>query len=715
MRKIFISVVLSFSTMFATEWGYQGGSSATDMDPKIAVSPNGDLFVCGGTTGNLYRTNNNSSWDVFFEVINSETGSKFVAGIQFGNSNENDNCYAVATDSSSNMYIAGYVTGAIFGTVIGANDMFIAKYSNRGTKIWGKQFGSSAYDTVRGLVIDEQGNIYISGYTSGNFGGTIVGTYDAYVAKYDNNGNQIWISQFGLSNKSTYGFNVDLDSDGNVYLLGQTDGDLFATNTVNRDIFIVKYSNNGTKIWGKQYSSSGYETAYNLKVDSFGNIYVTGSTSGDLFASNIGGNDMFFAKYDNDGNQVWGKQFGDPDNDYGSAIGIDPYGYIYFGGYSYTLFDGGLGSFDVFVLKYNQNGDLIQTRNFGTSAADYIKSLAFDNLGNLYVAGNTTGDLFSTNAGGTDFYVRRYDFINMVSEASLDLSNYKRVKLGFLQNLATDSDIVSKVTNDFADGTISIGNRFTENDILLQYDFNTSENIYATVTNSDDVLKIRGNTYNNLVLKVNDIHFENTNLASEEFPILEDLGEFPIEYEKWNLITMPKNFQTNSREFIKANKASSVWGWELNDSGNYNWINAPSRMVAGRGYWVKTNEDRFNIESLAVSDFNNTIIGDYDSSEINSSNLIELIKMMPKKHEWVLLGNGSSDINITSIAGNENNSTTFYFGDLINKNENCLSVSIFHWNAIDEVWINDYVDSEKTISTIPSLSGFWAKQHLCDN
>ncbi|EJF07195.1 hypothetical protein ThvES_00006710 [Thiovulum sp. ES] len=154
---------------------------------------------------------------------------------------------------------------------------------------------------------------------------------------------------------------------------------------------------------------------------------------------------------------------------------------------------------------------------------------------------------------------------------------------------------------------------------------------------------------------------------------------------------------------------------DFTNSGNYNWVNAPSRMVAGRGYWVKTNEERYNIKSLSVSDFNNTIIGDYNSSEINSSNLIELLKLMPKKHEWVLLGNGGNDINITSIAGTENNSTTFYFGDLINKNENCLSVVIFHWNATDEVWINDYVDSQKTVSTIPSFSGFWAKQTLCDN
>ncbi|EJF07194.1 hypothetical protein ThvES_00006700 [Thiovulum sp. ES] len=126
---------------------------------------------------------------------------------------------------------------------------------------------------------------------------------------------------------------------------------------------------------------------------------------------------------------------------------------------------------------------------------------------NLYVAGESNGNLFETNSGGADFYVKRYDFINMVSEASLDLSNYKRVKLGFLKNLASDSDIVSKVQDDLANGTISIGNQFME-DISLQYDFNTSEYIYATVVDTNDVLKIRGNTYNNLTLKVDDIHFK---------------------------------------------------------------------------------------------------------------------------------------------------------------------------------------------------------------
>ncbi|EJF07193.1 Beta-propeller repeat protein [Thiovulum sp. ES] len=349
---------MSFSTLFATEWGYQIGTPESDSEPRIVASPNGDLLVCGRTYGNLYSTNAGGS-DIFFERLNSETGNKIIAGKQLGSS-ENDQCYAIATDSSSNMYIAGCVSGANFGTFLGEFDGFIAKYNSSGTKIWGKQFGSSLDDIVKNMVIDKQGNIYISGYTRGSFGGALIGTIDTFIAKYDNSGNQIWVRKFGASGSTTYPeFAIDLDSDGNIYISGRTDADLFGTNAGSYDVWIVKYSNDGTRIWARQHGSAGSDYPYDLKVDSFGNIYIIGDTVGDFGAINAGSYDLFFAKYDNNGNQIWVKQFGGSDPDYGRAVEIDSFGYIYIGGYSYFEFGGGLGSFDAFVAKYDQNDRLI--------------------------------------------------------------------------------------------------------------------------------------------------------------------------------------------------------------------------------------------------------------------------------------------------------------------------------------------------------------------
>lgn len=114
---------------------------------------------------------------------------------QFGT--ENDDCGMVlAIDTSGNLYVAGMTSGTFPGqTSSGAQDVFLAKFNPAGCQLWVRQFGTSRHDFGNGVAVDTWGNIYVSGFTQGGtFPGQVnLGGEDAFLAKYDSNGNQIWI------------------------------------------------------------------------------------------------------------------------------------------------------------------------------------------------------------------------------------------------------------------------------------------------------------------------------------------------------------------------------------------------------------------------------------------------------------------------------------------------------------------------------------------
>ena len=102
---------------------------------------------------------------------------------QLGSSGD-DFSQGVATDSSGNVYISGSTRGALAGTNKGEYDAFVAKYNSSGKLLWKKQLGTSGYDSSSGVATDSNGNVYISGDTYGALAGTNKGSYDAWVAKY---------------------------------------------------------------------------------------------------------------------------------------------------------------------------------------------------------------------------------------------------------------------------------------------------------------------------------------------------------------------------------------------------------------------------------------------------------------------------------------------------------------------------------------------------
>jgi Beta-propeller repeat/RTX calcium-binding nonapeptide repeat (4 copies) len=207
-----------------------------------------------------------------------------------------DEPYATAVSVDGSIYAAGWSFANFGGLNQGAYDGAIAKLDPQGNVVWRRQLGSTDYDWIWGADTDSQGNLYVSGYTLGSLpGNTNAGSYDAFLAKYDKDGNPVWIKQFGTAGDD-HAFKLTIDSSDRIFITGYTDSNLGGTNAGAYDAWIARYDTNGDRQWVRQLGASEIDHGYDVTTDGNNNVYVTGITQGSLGSTNAGSFDGWIAK-----------------------------------------------------------------------------------------------------------------------------------------------------------------------------------------------------------------------------------------------------------------------------------------------------------------------------------------------------------------------------------------------------------------------------------
>ncbi|MBE9171193.1 SBBP repeat-containing protein [Pleurocapsales cyanobacterium LEGE 06147] len=396
------------------EEAQQIGTAGIDFVFNSTVDPDGNLYIGGGTSGSLGGPNTGPR-DAWVTKFDSNGNQQWIQ--QFGTDNS-ENVWALANDGD-NIYVVGNTSGDLAGiNKTGVDeDVYLSKFDSDGNQLWTRQFGSSTFDQSFAVATDSEGNIYQSGYTIGDVGGSnhnardIQPSTDSWLTKFDSDGNQLWTRQFGtVFNDDTYGLAIDKDD--NVFLGGWTLGDLGGTNAGVYDTWITKYDGDGNQLWVEQFGTPDYEFLWGLDTDNEGNVYASGWTLGDLGGANAGSYDTWVAKYDSDGNQQWIEQFGTSGDDgtFLDSLEVDSNNNIFLAGYTDSDLGGeNAGSYDVWVAKYDSNGNQQWIEQFGTPDYDYAGSISTDDFGNLYVTGVTEGSLGASNAGSYDPWVVKLD------------------------------------------------------------------------------------------------------------------------------------------------------------------------------------------------------------------------------------------------------------------------------------------------------------------
>ena len=289
-------------------------------------------------------------------------------------------------------------------------NIWMGKYDKNGNEKWKKQFKKSsenqAPDWVESITVDQEGNFYLTGFTDGFLGtegkDNLRAQDDAWVAKFDTNGKNLWSRQYSSIDVEK-AQDVVVDATGNVYVTGYTRDwvgyKIFGYYTVpqyENHAWVIKYDKDGNEKWieniGKGNNQNEFSTG--IAVDSKNNIYVTGKT--DAF------NKIWLRKYNDDGKKQWEEVFGTLQLDRNYDITVDQLDNIYISGDTYGNLGGDYkGSLDAWVVGYNSNGTEILSYQFASEGDERAHGVAVDSKQNIYVTGSSDGKLFNNAIGGS--------------------------------------------------------------------------------------------------------------------------------------------------------------------------------------------------------------------------------------------------------------------------------------------------------------------------
>ncbi|MCB1194270.1 MAG: SBBP repeat-containing protein [Leptospiraceae bacterium] len=384
------------------DYFYYGLDTVADSDDNVYTT--GYYFPDGMTNFSTfiikYDSSGNKIWERSLEV-----------------SNRDINAYAIAIDSKKNVYIAGD-TDSIPDAYCNAsyNCLFIVKFDSDGNKQWTESLYISYAKTYgRALAIDKDDNIYVAGDTNRSVDGQSNPNYNtsSLLVKYDSSGNKQWAKIIVPENNSAVATSVTTDDDGDTYITGYTSGNLDGNTMIGSvDTFFAKYNGNGEKQWTKTIGVSSTDTfGYDISIDSSKNLYILGSNDGSsmlgekcLYKTTDFPNGIqyskcsFVVKYDNNLNQQWSKLIARGSEQEIDAIALDNFGNIYLAGAAKSYFEG-----EEVPYSNKQGGVFMKLNSSGKK--QWIRFIGSDNATTvgrgLYVSKNNT--LYTTGITGYDW------------------------------------------------------------------------------------------------------------------------------------------------------------------------------------------------------------------------------------------------------------------------------------------------------------------------
>lgn len=378
--------------------------------------------------------------------------------------------YFLTTNANGDVYMTGETNsnnGTCMATVGshqdiiggGVKDAFLVKFNAAGVRQWATYYGGTDAEAGLCCVLDNTGNIYVTGSTAsaggsviatlGSFQPTIGGLDDAFLVKFNSSGIRQWATYYGGTGYDGASA-VAIDPFGNIFIAGtatsttgiSTSGTHQPILNAGSDAFIAKFTPSGTRIWGTYYGGNGSDAITCMAIDISGNIFVSGQTSTPIAGTLIatpgshqptwggGSFDSFLTKFNASGQRIWGTYYGGTGTEFGYGCSVDGYGNIFIGGRTDTNSgtsiatlgshqpNPGLG-IDGYVAKFNSAGVRQWGTYYGGNALEVVYSLSTNGAGDVYIAGeaqstgagiiSTPGSYKQVMTGGNDAFIAKFD------------------------------------------------------------------------------------------------------------------------------------------------------------------------------------------------------------------------------------------------------------------------------------------------------------------
>ncbi|MGY5875920.1 MAG: SBBP repeat-containing protein [Candidatus Thorarchaeota archaeon] len=457
-----------FSTYFGGLLFDQASRITLDLDGNIFlkfVTSSSDL----PTTENAVQSSHNGSTDGYVAKF-SRTGNLLYA-TYLGGSDDEHIAY-IAVDAENNIILTGATWSDNFPLTAdayqsshqGASDGFITIIAPNGSLLYSTFFGGGSHDRIQRLKFDSLGHNLIFGYTTSTGLGTseayqpdLAGGYDAFVGRLSDNMTQLEMFSYFGGSSTDYGWNMELDSEGNFVFSGETmsanypttAGALNDTYSGSEDTMLTILSNNGSElIYSSYIGGTGRDWGGATNIDSEGNIILTGPTKSTDFPVLNALNpefpgvsqNTFAMKFASNGTLLFSTFVGATLNELFWDATLDEKDNIVFIGTTnsddYPLYDATQptrgGGNDAFITVLSSDGQsIIGSTYLGGTYAEKGEGVTVSPNGEIFICGTTSSEDFPISdnayqtelAGSADIFITQILFDEIYTPSDLsDLS-----------------------------------------------------------------------------------------------------------------------------------------------------------------------------------------------------------------------------------------------------------------------------------------------------
>jgi len=316
---------------------------------------------------------------------------------------------ATAVDAQGNIFVVGTTQGTLANqTIKGSQDAYLTKYDSTGTILWTRLIGTSSSAEGFAVATDSSGNVVVAGRVDTELtGGSVGGGTDSFVTKFNSAGEEVFTYQISpLSDDGATSLTIGPDN--SIYVGGYAKSAITSGTTYaggGGDATVVKLSAAGKREWSREFGTAGVDQTRSLAIAADGNLLV----------ATIENDHAVLRKFDSStgsGSALWTVDLGALNGGSVGAIAVDGNA-IYVGGASAnanlnasgtaSIVTPSSGGLDGFVSRIDDAGASASanfTTYIGTTSGDAVRGLAAAG-GAVYVTGDTSGTLPGETKSGT--------------------------------------------------------------------------------------------------------------------------------------------------------------------------------------------------------------------------------------------------------------------------------------------------------------------------